>query len=257
MTSSALRLTTLTLLATCLFSITTLAQVRRRSPRVATTASSDWTFPHRGVKSVVIGGKLVYLLGNGFAATAPKRSDDGGQHVFVVISENAAEEFNRFEIEKDVPPGELLANGVFYKVCKPSAEKPSFLGTQEATLQLSPDTTVTDYLFHTASGATVHIQLSSDMQTALVMLPPNDSDLATEASTGSKGFTFEDLRRFYMGKEKADVLRDLGRPVNTYDTGFRIAWTYKKLAYDPVLDQYKDVIIWFGKYGYVDMISER
>jgi hypothetical protein len=257
MISHALRLTTLTLLATCLLTITTPTQVRRRSPRVAATASSDWTFPRRGVKSVVIGGKLVYLLGNGFAATAPKRSSDGGRHVLVVISENAAEEFNKFEIEKDIPPGELLANGIFYKVCKPSAEKPAFLGTQEAALRLSPDTTVTDYLFRTASGATARIQLSSDMQTALVMLPPVGSGSEGERSAGSKRYTFEDLRLFYIGKEKADVLRDLGRPVSTYDTGFRVAWTYKRLAYDPVLGQYKDVIVWFSKYGHVDMISER
>lgn len=259
MISSALRLTTLMLLATCLLTITTPAQVRRRSPRVAATASSDWTFPRRGVKSMVIGGKLVYLLGNGFAATAPKRSNDGGQHVLVVILENAAKEFNKFEIEKNVPPGELLANGIFYKVCKPPAEKPTFLGTREAALKLSPDTTATDYLFRTASGATARIQLSSDMQTALVMLPPADSGSGSEgdSSAGPKRYTFEDLRLFYIGKEQADVLRDLGRPVSTYDTGSRVAWTYKKLAYDPVLGQYKDVIVWFSKYGHVDMISER
>lgn len=208
---------------------------------------------------MVIEGRLVYLLGNGFAATAPKRSSDGGQHVLVVIAEKAAEEFNRFETEKDVPPGELLANGVFYKVCKPSEEKPAYLGTQETSLQLSPDTTATHYLFRTASGATVRIQLSSDMQTALVMLPPANSGSGPEGerSAGPKKYTFEDLRLFYIGKEQADVLRDLGSPVSTYDTGFRVAWTYKRLAYDPVLGQYKDVIVWFSKYGRVDMISER
>jgi len=258
MVSRSLRLATLTLLAICLFSIMTPAQVHRRSPHRGAPASSDWTFPRKGVKSVVIGGRSVYLLGNGFAATAPKRSSDGGQHVLVVISENAAEQFNRFEIEKDVPPGELLANGIFHKVCKPSAEKSVFLGTQDAALQLSPDTAVTHYLFRTASGATAHIQLSSDMQTALVMLPPSSSGQARAAPRiASKGLTFEELRRYYMGKEKADVVRDLGRPVSTYDTGSRVAWTYRKLAYDPVLGRYKDVIVWFGKYGYVDMITER
>jgi hypothetical protein len=262
MISRSLWLATLTLLAICLFSIPTPAQVRRRSPHRGAPASSDWTFPRKGVKSVVIGGKSVYLLGNGFAATAPNRSSDGGQHVLVVISENAAEEFNRLEIEKNVPPGELLANGIFYKVCKPSAEKPVFLGTQDVALQLSPDTTVTHYLFRTASGATAHVQLSKDMQTALVILPPSGSDQDREVisdgqNTGSKGLTFEELRRYYVGKEKAEVLRDLGRPVSTYDTGFRVAWTYRKLAYDPALGRYKDVIIWFGKYGYVDMITER
>lgn len=259
MISSALRLTTLVLLATCLFSVTTSAQARRRPPHAAAPLISDWTFPRRGVKSMVIEGRLVYLLGNGFAATAPKRSSDGGQHVLVLISENATEEFNRFEIEKDVPPGELLANGVFYKVCKPSAEKPAYLGTQEVALKLSPDATATDYLFRTASGATARIQLSSDMQTARVMLPAPDSDSGSqgERSAGPKRYTFEDLRLFYIGKEKAEVLSDLGRPVSTYDTGFRVAWTYKRLAYDPVLARYKDVIIWFSKYGRVDMISER
>ena len=201
------------------------------------------------------------MLGDGFAATAPKRSSDGGQHVLVVISEDAAEEFNRHEVEKDVPPGELLANGVFYKVCKPAAGQSAFLGTQETALQLSPGTTVTHYLFRTLSGATARIQLSDDMQTALVMLPPAGHAQAREGltgrSTGPKRLTFEDLRLFYMGKGKADVLRDLGRPVSTYDTGFRMAWTYKRLAYDPVLGQYKDVIVWFSKYGRVDMISER
>lgn len=259
MISRALRLTTLVLLAACLLTITTPAQVRRRSPRAAATASNDWTFPRRGVKSMVIEGRLVYLLGNGFAATAPKRSSDGGQHVLVVIAEKAAEEFNRYEVEKDVPPGELLANGVFYKVCKPSAEKPAYLGTQETALKLSPDTTATHYLFRTASGATARIQLSSDMQMAFVMLPPADSVSGPdgERSAGPKRYTFEDLRLFYIGKEQADVLRDLGRPVSTYDTGSRVAWTYKRLAYDPVLGQYKDVVIWFSKYGHVDMISER
>ena len=59
------------------------------------------------------------------------------------------------------------------------------------------------------------------------------------------------------GKEKAEVLRDFGRPISTYDTGDRVAWIYRRLAYDPVLEQYKDVTVWFDKYGFVDRISER
>jgi len=256
------RLFAAALLIICLFTMTISAQVRRRPSRTVTPRrSGDWVFPRQGMKPITVGGRSVYLLGNGFAATAPTRSSNGGQHVLVVISESAAEEFNRFETEKDAPPGELLANGVFYKVCKPSAEKPVFLGTQDTPLKLSPDITVTHYLFRTASGATAHIQLSDDMQTALVMLPPSDADQAGESDAergvGPKRFTFEDLRLFYIGKEKAEVLRDLGRPVSTYDTGDRVAWTYRKLAYDPVLGQYKDVIVWFSKYGHVDMITER
>jgi hypothetical protein len=213
------------------------------------------------MKPVSVGGRSVYLLGNGFAATAPARSSDGGQHLIVVISEEAAAAFTKREQEENIPSGELLANGVFYKVCKPFGEQPVFLGTQDTALKLSPDTTVTDYLFRTASGATAHIHLSNDMQMALVILPPSDADEAreddAERGAGPKRLTFDDLRLLYIGKEKAEVLRDLGRPVSTYDTGDRVAWTYSKLAYDPVLGQYKDVIVWFSKYGNVDRITER
>jgi hypothetical protein len=267
MISKPLRFTASMLVALLALSVTTPAQVRRRSTRaVAPRKNSDWAFPSQGMKPVSVEGRSVYLLGNGFAAIAPKRSNDGGQHVLVVISENAAEEFNRLETEKDYPPGELLANGVFYKVCKPSAEKPAFLGTQERALQLSPDTIVTHYLFRTSSGATARIQLAKDGQTALVMLPPSEHNAASskdverrptaKRSAAPTTYTFEELRRIYLYKEKADVLRDLGKPFSTYDAGERVAWTYRNLAYDPILGRYKNVSIWFDKYGFVDLISE-
>ena len=269
MRNRPIRLTALLLTALCLLYVTAPAQ-RRRQPRPsAFQKSTDWAFPHVGMRSTNVDGGQVYNLGDGFTATYPRPSSDGGQHVIVAISPDIAAQFNNEAEEHGDNLRELLANGVFYKVCKTAAQGSAFLGSQQRALQLSPDSTVTEYLFRTLSGATARVQLAEDGRMAIVVLPPSQSGVAggRPASVGQRSaanrgasprrYTFEELRVYYMSASQADVLRALGKPYSTYDTGERVAWTYRNLAYDPVLGRYKDVIIWFGKYGSVDRISER
>jgi len=214
-----------------------------------------------------IEGRPVYVLGDGFAATPPKNSSNGGQHVLVIIAEETVKKFVTFAGQKGAPPDGLIAYGVFGKVCKPPTGV-AYLGPIEVELEISPRTTSTEYLFNTESGATARIYVAKDRASAIVMIDPlgvketNDVSSADRLRKSARGrsknqrYTFEELRASYVGKHRADILRAFGAPSNTYDAGERVAWTYRNLAYDPILGRSKNVRIWFDKYGFVDRISE-
>lgn len=261
-------LVALMLPAVCLIGTTSPAQVRRSSPRAATSQKgSDWTFPRKGMKSEKVDGRPVYSLGDGFAATLPRNSADGGQHALVIIAEMTVYAFVTRAEQTGKHPDEFLAYGIFYKVCKPAAGT-AYLGPREVELKVSSGVTSTEYFFNTKSGATAHIYIAKDRSSAIVMIDPLGADDTNESSSADRprkpakggvkngGPTFEELRASYMRKHQADILQAFGTPYNTYDVGGRVAWMYRNLAYDPIIRRYKNVTIWFDKNGFVDRISE-
>lgn len=259
----------LTLFSLLLFGIASTAQVRRRSPRTATSQqASDWTFPRKGMNASRVAGRLVYDLGHGFFGTLPRRSAKGGQYALILIAEEAVDTFVTSAERNGDPPDEFLAYGVFGKVFNPPTAT-SYLGPREVEVEMSQGTTRTEYFFTTSNGATARIYIAQGRSSALVVLDPPDVEYVDEAlpaeqrphrSSGEGGrnqrYTFEELRASYLGNHRTDILKVFGTPSDTYDVGERVAWTYRNLAYDPVLGRYKNVKIWFDKHGYVDRITE-
>lgn len=261
------RLAALMLLTACLFNTNAPAQARRPSRAAAPQRISDWAFPLPGMKADNATGHPVYTLGHGFAATLPKDNAYGGQYTLVIISGETAGEFDKFAVQKGTPTEQLLANGVFRKVCRLPAGV-AYLGPKEVESKLTPGATETEYIFRTASGATASIFVAEDMSMAIVAIDPprgrgaggQSSAVRPRQSGGdakrSKGYTFAELRTLFMGNHRADILRAFGKPHNTYDAGESVFWTYRNLAYDPITGRRKNVTIWFDKYGFVNRIGE-